>query len=519
MKRNNIIWSLLALSSVGVAQAQSSFEFDKSKVQEVGLNSNNASLLVTNDMESIGESSIYYKQTNGKFKNPLNANKSRFGGFSTQRYQRINNWKLYGKFDLSFGQDKDVANTTQIYPFRLNPYIIVDSLVGDWNKQYYNIEGKVASPIVREEFVFGLGLKYNVATGARQLDPRPQNSSNDITLTPSITYFINEINALGINGLYGHFVEDFTVQNVNTTTVHNMYKLIGLGEYISSNPIFLSSGSITRRYNGNKYGGAVQYVHKGENIRLFGEGFAHYNKENAIDGTLYPQQAGLHEYLHYGMNAEMIFNKGQNTHRLQGAWSQYDVKNTEFHQYQDAATKEYITLYWESFNTNLVTQASFDYAYITSKNDNLNWIITAGAAYSGWDNKYSLNKSQQTVDRLSYTVNFKKYFTFENSSALKIEVLPSYSTAFDSDFTYDEKSYSSNFVAKNILYPTNAYLSATYLSLDASIQYNFKKSSKNKTQPYIKISENYNRLMNDVDYFKKGQHRLMWQVAIGLLTL
>ena len=505
---------------MSVANAQSSFEFDQIKLQDVGLKTSNASLLVTNDIDNYGESNVFYKVSSGAFKNPLIADKSNHGGFATERYQRINNWKLYGKFDISFGKDKDVSNTTQLNPLRLNPYIIADSLSGDWNKQFYNVEGKISSPIVNEKYVFGLGLKYNVGTGARQLDPRPQNTSNNIALAPSLTYLINEINAIGINGLYSHFVEDFTVQNVNTTTVNNMYKLIGVGEYIGSSPIFISTGSITRRYNGNQYGGALQYVYKGEKTRLFAEGFVNVNKENAIDGTLYPQEAGQHEYINYGLNGEATIAAGQNSHRIEASWNQYNVENTEFHQYQDATSKAYITLYAEKFNTNLVTNSNIDYAFVNRKNDNISWLLGAGLQYSGWDNKYSLNKSQQTVDRLTYKIDLKKYFYFENSRALKIELTPTYSQAIDADFVYDEKSYSSNFVATNILYPTNAYLKADYVGLGASVQYNFKKSSKNNTQLYIRLAENYTKQTSSKEsiYIESKADRSVWQLSLGLLT-
>lgn len=518
MIHKNIIWSLLTVSSVGIAQAQSSF--DHIKLTDVGLASSNASLLVTNDVQNLGESNIYFNSTNGKFKHPLVADQSNFGGFATERYQRINNWKLYGKFDLSFGKDKDVNHTTQLNPLRLNPYIIADSLAGDWNKQYYNLEGKISSPIVRDQFVFGIGLKYNVSTGARQRDPRPLNTSNSVTLTPSMTYLINEINAIGINGMYGRFVEDFSLENENTNTVHNLYKLIGVGEYIGSSPFFISTGSLARTYTGNQYGGAMQYVYKGEGARLFIEGFLQANKENATDGTTYPQAAGQHAYLNYGFNVESTFGSLDRLHTVKTSWNQYNIENTEFHQYQDATTREYITLFSEKFNTNLVTNSSLDYAFVKRSNEELNWVFGAGVSYMGWDNKYALNQSQQTVDRLTYKIDFRRYFNFNNSSALKVKLEPTFSKALDSEFAYDEKSYSSNFVANNILYPTNAYLSADYFGLAASVQYNFKKSTKNNTQMYIKLAENYTKQTSDNAslYFNSSSDRIVWQVSLGLLT-
>lgn len=517
MNRKLVI-SFIIASSIGTVCAQTTaFELEKFKVQEVGLKSKNASLLNTNDFQNLGNSKVFYNRVSGSFKHPLLASESNYGGFETERFQELKNWKLYGKFGLDFGKDKNVGNATQLDPLRLNPFIVVDSLQGDWNKQNYALETKIASPIVSERFSFGLGFDYKVSTGARQRDPRPQGTSNNLALTPSMTFLLNERNAIALNGRYENFIEDLTVSNVNTTTVHNMYKLIGVGEYVGSSPTFIGTSDISRRYVGNKFGGALQYVFKGESFRFFGEGFANHNSERAKDGTTNPQEAGNHEYWEYGTHIEAVYNQSEALHRIGFSWSQKDVDNTEYHQYQDPETRQFVTLFSAVFNTNLVTNSDLTYSFTTLKNNALNWDLGAGITYSGWDNKYALNQSQQTVDRLGYNLKIKKYFQFRDASAFAFELTPRYSQHIDSEFTYDEKSYSTNFVATDILYPTNSFLETDYFNIGASVQYNFKPS-KNNTQVYIKLSEDYVKPTNSTAYFSKSQHRLNWQVAVGLLT-
>ncbi|WP_144062747.1 DUF6850 family outer membrane beta-barrel protein [Sphingobacterium paucimobilis] len=513
-----LIVSILMASSVGAVRAQTTaFELEKFKLQEVGLQSANASLLNANDFRSLGNTSVFYNQKKGDFKHPLLASESHFGGLETERFQELKNWRLYGKFGLDFGKDKKVSNTTQLDPLRLNPFIVVDSLDGDWNKQHYALETKIASPILNERLAFGLGIDYKVSTGARQRDPRPLSTSNTLVLTPSVTYFLNLEHAIGINGRYENFVEDLSVSNVNTTTVHNMYKLIGVGEYVGSSPTFIGTSSISRRYNGNKFGGALQYVFKGESFRFFGEGFVNHNAERAKDGSTNPQEAGKHEYWEYGANVEAVYNHDLSMHRLGFAWNQRNVDNIEYHQYQDAETRQFVTLFSAVFNTNLVTNSNVSYAFTKWKGEAINWDLGSNIFYSGWDNKYAVNQSQQTVDRLGYDLRFKKYFQFRDASAFAVELRPGYSHHLESKFKYDEKSYSTNFVANDILYPTNAYLVMDYFNIGASVQYTFKPS-ENNTQLYIKLSENYVKPTSNTAYFSKSQHRVDWQVAVGLLT-
>ncbi|MDR2284830.1 MAG: hypothetical protein LBE37_16570 [Sphingobacterium sp.] len=513
-----LIISILIASSVGALRAQTTaFELERFKIQEVGLKSANASLLNTNDFRNLGNTSVFYNQKSGDFKHPLLASESRFGGFETERFQELKNWKLYGRFGLDFGKDKKVSNTTQLDPLRLNPFIVVDSLSGDWNKQNYALETKIASPILNERIAFGLGFDYKVSTGARQRDPRPLSTSNNLVLTPAVTYFLNEQNAIALNGRYEYFVEDLSVSNVNKTTVHNMYKLIGVGEYVGSSPTFIGTSEISRRYVGNKFGGALQYVFKGESFRFFGEGFVNHNAERAKDGSTNPQEAGKHEYWEYGANVEAVYNQDLSMHRLGFSWNQKNVDNTEYHQYQDVDTRQFVTLFSAVFNTNLVTNSNVSYAFTKWKGEAINWDLGLNVMYAGWDNKYAINQSQQTVDRLGYDLRFKKYFQFRDASVFAVELSPGYSHHIDSEFRYDEKSYSTNFVAKDILYPTNAYLVADYFNVGASVQYTFKPS-KNNTQLYIKLSENYIKPTGSNEYFTKSQYRLNWQVAVGLLT-
>ena len=509
---------LFAVATMGLAKGQSSFEIEQFKLQEVAHESGNAALLNTLNFQNIGESSLYFQHSKGDFKHPLLAKESNHYGFSSERYQTLNKWKVYGRFGVDMGKELNVPHTTQLNPLRINPYIIVDSLSGDWNKQSYAIETKIASPVYNDRVGVGLGLKYGVATGARQRDPRPQNTNNELELTPSVIYQLNAKNTLGLTGQYRYFVEDFNVSNINTTTVHNMYKLIGVGEYVGSSPIFISTGGITRKYIGNKFGGSLQYAYTTDNFKVLAEGYTHVNNEEATDGSANPQNAGKHHYIQYGVNLATVYGHDALLHRLSLAWDQKDIDNTESHQYQDATTRQYVTLFSEVFNTNLVTTATLNYQLGKSKDAMPNWTTGIGVTYDGWDNRYSANQSQQTIDRLTVAANFKKYFNFSNLSGLSILVEPGYSNAFSSKFAYDEKAYSTNFVAKNILYPTNAFLDMDYWSIHSAIQYNFKKSANSSTQLYVKISETSLLPTESNTYYNTKQSRFVGQIALGFLS-
>lgn len=510
---------LCVLATVALAKGQSSsFEKEQFNLHEIAQGSNNSALLNELDFQNLGESKLYFRHTNGTFKHTLLAKEANHYGFESERYQKFGDWRVYGKFGVEMGREIDVPHTTQLDPLRINPYIVVDSLSGDWNKQAYVIETKIASPVIAENISLGLGLKYHVATGARQRDPRPQNTNNELVLTPSISYKLDTRSVLGLTGTYRHFVEDFNVRNINTMTMHNLYKLIGVGEYVGSSPIFMSSGGITRQYNGDLFGGGLQYSYTNKGLKALAEGYYNSNREKVTDGTIYPQNAGEHAYAQYGFSIAAVWQGHSLIHRWDLLWDQKDVDNTEFHQYQDTESKEYVTLFSDIFNTNLVTTAALNYQLAKNKEGLVNWETGVGLAYSGWDNRYASNYSQQTVDRLSVRAHFNKYFHFEKSAGIRVSAHPEYSKVLSSIFAYDDKAYSTNFVAQHILYPANAFMGADYWKLGADIQYNFKKSDSSATQFYVKMSGLSIQPTGSDAYFSMGDSRFVGQVALGLLS-
>lgn len=512
-------YCFVALLAIGEAKGQTStFEMDKFKFNEIGTNSNNSGLLQTIDFQNLGESYLYYQHIGGKFKHPMLAKESSHYGFSSERYQKLKEWKLYGKFDLDLGKETEVPHTAQLNPLRLNPYVIVDSLSGNWNKQTYGIEAKVASPLWEGRYAVGLGLKYKVETGARQRDPRPENTTNRLELKPSFMYKHNERHTFGVGGIYQSFVEDFTITNINNSQVHNLYKLIGLGEYVSSAPILMSSSGPTRRYSGDLFGGSVQYLYTSNNFKILGDAYIHKNTERATDGTVSFQNAGKHSYMQYGLNIEALYRHSSLLHRVDFSWDQKDVDNKEYHQYQNTTTREFVTLFSGVFNTNLITETALHYNIAKYKDRDISWKLGVGASYKGWDNRYSINESQQTVDRLSYIVSFDKYFISSEKAGFQVTLGLEYSDAFKTKFAYEEKEYGTDWAAKEILYPTNDFLKTDFWSSNLDLKYIFKQNANSKTQFFIKMGGFYRKPTQENMYFVKDMSRLSGYVSIGVYS-
>ncbi|RXK83690.1 DUF6850 family outer membrane beta-barrel protein [Filimonas effusa] len=506
----------LGLTTVYAQSPQAAI--DKFKSNATTWELTNAALLKGIPLPNVGDASLGYFQDNGTFKHTLDAATRRGAQFNASRAHSVNKWDFYGSFDVKIFKDKEVALTDMANPFRDNPYQVADSLSGDWNKQRYALSLRAAAPtLMNGKLVLGLGVDYTVLTGARQKDPRPLDNSNQLSLLPGLVYHLGKNSFLGLNGAWQRYREDLSVELYNYRLSYNTYKLLGLGEYEFSAPIQLSSSTITRAFNGNEFGGNLQYGMKGTAWNLLASAGYCYNKENVIDGTSSPKKAGEHAFHEYAASLALNWSAKTAMHQLAASWKQRNISNKEFHQVQNSTTKQYETVYAAVFNTNLRTRASLSYLLNKSKaGDTLSWSLKAGAGYAGLDNRYATTRAWQTVDKADASLAFTKYFNCKSAAAFSLGILTMYEWVINKRLDYLPKNYSSNFVANNIWIPAHQFMTTPAWNNQLSIQYTFPPFTKSRNQLYVKGTGYLNAAMEDNGWVKKGDTRQGFQLSLGI---
>lgn len=507
---------LAATTDVKAQQYQSNIE--KFKSRAVTWDLRNAALLKTIPLPDAGEAQLGYFYDNGSFKHPFDAASSSGVHFNATRAHNLKGWSFYGAFDLKSFKDKDVPKTAMANPFRDNPYQLADSLSGDWNKQHYLLNLKVAAPsLMNGKLVTGLGLEYEVLTGARQKDPRPLDNSSQITMSPALVYHLNKNQFLGLNGTYRHYKEDLDVELYNYRMVYNLYKLQGLAEYKSSAPLQMGAEGAGRMYAANEGGGDIQYGYKTSDWNLLLSAGYRYHNENATDGSQYPQKAGQHEYHEYTAAAFFDITTKNKFHQLAFNWQQKDISNREFHQVQNTDSKQYETIYSSVFNTALKTRSYLMYLLNGLKGgDSLSWTLKAGAGFTGLDNRYTSPRSWQTVDKADLSLSYTKYFQLNKGAAFSFSINSVYEFIIKERADYTRKSYSSDYVADNIFYPVHSYLSTPSWTNQLSAQYNLPRFSDSRSQLYFKVAGYVNTAMASYNRIQKNDTRQGIQLSVGL---
>ena len=107
--------------------------------------------------------------------------------FTTESYQTLHKRiSLYGYFSYHNTDEKGALWNGTYDPYRGNPYIVGDSVSGStYHKENYRLKGAMAYRLT-PQMILGCAVNYFVAVGAKQKDPRPENTVMAISANPSL---------------------------------------------------------------------------------------------------------------------------------------------------------------------------------------------------------------------------------------------------------------------------------------------------------------------------------------------
>jgi hypothetical protein len=454
------------------------------------LQTNNAAGWGLSQLPAAGQTSMGGQFIQGDFHRAQQPESTAQLLFFSEGYRPVKKGMIYGSFSYNNQQDRNIRMSDVMDPYRGTPYLLADSIGGDWKKQSYALRVKAATgPLWQGRLRLGTGIDYKVATGARQNDPRPLNTVNDITITPGITWNIHRNSTIGINGLYGAFQESISIQNKNTDRGQLLYKLLGLGQY--ELPTTILAGA-TRYYKGKKYGGDAQYHWQNRQWELLGTlGYGKY-REEATDGTIIPLKGGTLEEKQTTAAAWIGYTTGKSQHRVLLNYDQYDRVGVET-QY----TLNRTTNIWE-----VVLEAPFTTSFVQTGRVAYEWntpalLLHAGVTYNGIDNKYLFPVSTQTINNLTYTIAARGNYSFKNGNSLEAGLSGGFTQSLEQQLDYRLMTTTTNLVANQVLYPDHAYLTADVLRAGVQLQYNFRYYKAPRTLFFIRAQTMLDKPMNN----------------------
>ncbi|MCL3779075.1 hypothetical protein EMN47_01630 [Prolixibacteraceae bacterium JC049] len=192
---------------------------------------NNSALMSLSDSKEFSESYLTYINSYSQFKAVQNAKQQNGISFYSEGYKAYSNLKCKGSVLYKNYNEKGIQWSNILFPQGNTPYIIADSLDGEWEKRSYKLNGDVVTSKLFNMFYVGVGMNYHVETGAKQKDPRPLNTYKNLKNSISILFPLSSIHNIGGTVSYTSIKEEIDVDySNNLNKKYSVYWLRALGE-------------------------------------------------------------------------------------------------------------------------------------------------------------------------------------------------------------------------------------------------------------------------------------------------
>lgn len=290
--------TLFVSLALGAQEKSNPVRQDRTDMESIWLsNSNNAAGGIIDAPKRIYSAEFSYDIEKGDFKYAQQGNDNKTLNFSTQGggiYEKLGGIYLWGGFNYS---NENIAgarwNATLIDPLRDEPFFLADSSYSKWKNQKYDISFKAASPFLFDHLIVGVTGNYNVAVGAKQIDPRPYTKMSKVEIIPSLVWKFNDSHSLGADFQYFCYREDGSASNVNHLKDRMAWEFVAPGFF--NNGTMGSVGSSIqnlRNYNANALGGGLQYSFIKDDVKVFLGGNYTYKVEDVTCSYTKPQMIG-----------------------------------------------------------------------------------------------------------------------------------------------------------------------------------------------------------------------------------
>ena len=401
---------ILALTPISV-RAQDNGLLNKERT--LWIDSGNAALMGKSSQRPNNTAILSYDFRTGDhhlFQEPQSASDVHF---NTAGCASIGKIKLWGQFSYDNLSDSGTRFNTLVYdPFDERfIYNVADTTLSDRKRQSYDMEFKMAVPLAGRHFG-GLHVRYRDRIAAKQQDPRSESTAYDVDLSPSFVFSIGSHHSLGMNILYSHYLERAAPTLSNSSLLQNVFVLKGLGNFTED--VVGSGGLYTMYYQGNSYGGAIQYGLDSGIELLVDAGYRLSLTELRQDATQ-PRDMGLSSVNDCFLDARLISERGNTLHKL-SLNSLYKLTNgTEY------ATKQINGVGWEVVSKATMSKyrtldAILSYDYYMTKDQSFLWNIHSRVRYISKNDSYVTPHSLFKYSGVSAEAGASRQFFFKRSS-------------------------------------------------------------------------------------------------------
>lgn len=436
--------------------------YERYQTENLLMYSSNPASLYELNMPDFGTAALNFRKEEGHSHRPQQPKSLQDFGFNTQRFQSLESFRFSGNF--SFKQTSEINRNfcDVLDPYRNIPYVFANENGGDWKKQHYELGASASTFPLWKWLNTGIKMRYKVATGARENDPRPLNLLNNIKISPGVMVHISENHLVGLSGYYEGHKEEINLMIKSPNESFTRYLMLGLGQFTSGT---MSSG-YDRTYFGDTYGSDIQYIFQNEKLQWLTQiGF--FNRiEHVRDQISRPKKGGKYSEQDIKVESYLLLNKPMSVHQFALTGQILDGDGTEFKQNFDRETERWIT-FSKSVNYNF-SNKSVQISYETLRKapgNGYNYKAKLMTGFQNSEKEYYLPESFQQIKYFQTNTELTKYF----NNTWRISLAIGYYKTLNHEIKLSETD--EPFIQEKVTLPDYEYLKSDKINFYSDVSY------------------------------------------------
>lgn len=466
-------------------------------------NAGNAASMMFGERLYYSEISLGMEISNGSFHRPQQPENFNRYLFSAEGSVDLGRVYAIGGFDFKQAYENKTGFNSIFDPYRGTPYIIADATGGDWRKQSYDMWTKMATPIVGDALFVGVRAGLTVNRGAKKIDPRPQANTNNIEFAPSLTWKIDNRNALGGYFGYTRFRETSNLLLYDTGNPQKLYLLKGMGQYVYEN---FNTVNLERRYAGEELGGGFDYSFTAGRFSVVLSGAGRNYVEDATDTrNNRPKLVGRLYGIEYDLSLNLSVRGDRAFHGFNVFYNTVERSGREIIQTENTSSNvnSWVTIA-EAPRRSVVTNDSFGAKYSLLLKPHAEgyylWRISLGSVCNNFSDTYKVMDSYVKYKSIMNTLAVERIIPAQKYF-FKIGVNGSFRNVWGNVLNYTLRETSDATIQDGLIKPDYLITTSDYFYGAANLTCGYKLRNNNSLWlkvAYGHLKSNNNLKLNDL---------------------
>lgn len=511
ISRKNILTGITCLFSAvaGYAQINDSVSFPADysllPVHHVWLQLQNP--VAYAGIEDAMDIRLGYNHTSGSYKHLSDPKSINGGKVSVEGFKQVGQIHFFGGFSYGISTLNGQKWNNVLMPSSGNPYLLADSIGGDYNNELFDIRGAMASSL-NDRLTWGIAASYKGGSSSDENDPRALIDAVRYSIRPGILYRFSRWSLGADIGMEG-YAEKIGMESYHGTSNFVFFQFQGLGNYFPD-----SGNSHSRRYKGRAAGGNIQFGWEERNREnIFQLGYKHNEEESEDGSTSAPFKSGDYKENRFSISNLFSLKRNDITQIAKLSFDYIPSKGIWYD--QQKVTNANNQTVWEVFNQsvqyrNRVYHAAADYGLTKEREGFAAYAFGGTVIFEQQKTSFFPEMYLQEYSNITVVLRGEKTFRLPNMFLFGLKINAGYRKNFSSDADFNGIA-----LADIWTYPGFEYLTSDYYTGGLQARLNKRKVfGKFPTIAYLTAGIDYTKSTLKTTNFT-NPHRINVSVALG----